>query len=68
MMNINTRMNNIENEVKGVEACLASKVDLILQKLQIQTTQIVTPTKTFNEGTAAQLEKNPGDSQSPGQS
>ena len=61
-------MNSIENEVKGVEARLASKVDLILQKLQIQTTQIVTPTKTFNEGTAAQLEKSSGDSQSPGQS
>ena len=52
----------MENEVKGVEAHLASKVDLILQKLQIQTTQIVTPTKTSNEGTAAQLEKNPGQS------
>ena len=68
MTNINTRMNNIENEVKGVEARLASKVNLILQKLQIQTTQIVTPTKTSNEGTAAQLEENSGDSKSLGQS
>ena len=68
MTNIDTRMNNIENKVKGVEARLASKVDLILQQLQIQSKQIVTPTKTSNEGIAAQLE-NPGDlTQSPGQS
>ena len=64
----NTRITNIEQEVKGVEARLASKVDLILQKLQIQQTQIVTPTKTSNEGIAAQSE-NPGDlTKSPGQS
>ena len=61
-------MNNIENEVKGVEARLASKVDLILQQLRIQSKQIVTPTKTSNKGISAQSE-NPGDLiQSPGQS
>ena len=66
---MNTRMTAIETEMKGVEARLASKVDLILQQLQIQQQgQIVTPTKTSNDGLAAHLE-NPGDSQqSPGQS
>ena len=66
---MNTRITAIETEMKGVEARLASKVDLILQQLQIQQQgQIVTPTKPSNNGSAAQLE-NPGDSQqSSGQS
>ena len=60
---MNTRMTATETEMKGVEARLASKVDLILQQLQIQQQgQIVTQTKTSNNGSAAQLE-NPGDSQ-----
>ena len=64
---LNTRMSEIENEMKAVKARLASKVDQILQQLQINQGTIVTPTKTSNKRSAAQLE-NPGEStKSPGQ-
>ena len=53
-------MSEIEKEMK-VEARLDSKVDQILQKLQIHQGPVVTPTMTSNDRSAAQLE-NPGDS------
>ena len=51
----NTRISAIENEMKGFESRLASKFDLLICSLNINTNgKIITPTKTPTDGIAAQ--------------